>query len=79
MTKITELKGENNNASKMICSSSKDLLNFSLNKEYETLMEMQNKNPSKLYTDPEFLKAIREDVNKILKKRTTNITSTPNP
>jgi hypothetical protein len=76
---FTELKDGNNNASNMIFSSSKDLLNFSLNKEYETFMEMQKKNPSKLYTDPEFLKAIREDVNKILKKRTTNITSTPNP
>ena len=37
----------------------------SLNKEYDKFMEKQKKNPSSLYTDPEFLKAIREDVNKI--------------
>ena len=42
-------------------------------------MEMQKKNPSSLYTDPEFLKAIREDVNKILNKRKINSNTNDSP
>ena len=52
---------------------------ISLNKEYEKFMELQKKNPSSLYTDPEFLKAIREDVNKILNKRKVNLGNNSSP
>ena len=53
-------------------------MSISLNKDYENYMQSQIKNPNSLYTDPQFLQAIRDDVNKILKKRKLKVTSIDN-